>query len=288
MARDAGGLAAFVSTGDDFGRQADAFRRKLMRPAATNVKIAFDGGDVYDVEPQELPNLYHGQPVRIYGRYRRSGPLAANIEADILGNPMKQTISLTLPEKDDANPEIERMWASHRVERLADEGRRTGSRGLAQDEIVRLCEGYSIVSEYASFIVLENDAEFARWKIERRNVTRVQRDRRAQEALRLKLEELRRQTQANLGPINAAANRELALAQDAVPAPTQSAGENQPAIAPANPSSGNRRSRLRHRTPRFYRRRRRWWRDGSVLGPGHAGPGSVRICCRPIPPRPVQ
>src|SRR5581483_10542364 len=75
----------------------------------------------------------------------------------------------------------------------------TGSVSV-QPEIVRLCEGYSIASEWASFIVLENDAEFARWKIERRNATRVQRDQRAQLALRNKLEDLRRQTQASLGP----------------------------------------------------------------------------------------
>jgi Ca-activated chloride channel family protein len=245
IARDAGGLAAFVSTGDDFGRQADAFRRKLTRPAATNVKIAFDGGDVYDVEPQELPNLYHGQPVRIYGRYRRNGPVAVNVQSDILGNPMKQSISLALPEKEDANPEIERMWASHRVERLADEARRTGSQGLVQDEIVRLCEGYSIVSEYASFIVLENDAEFARWKIDRHNATRIQRDRHAQDALRQKLEQLRRQTQANLGPATSP-NRELALAPEAttnfpqnVANESQSAA-NQPAVRQPTPAVGAR------------------------------------------------
>src|SRR5262249_33151947 len=154
--------------GDDFDRQAEAFRRKLMRPAATNVKLAFDGGDVYDVEPQQLPNLYHGQPLRIYGRYRKAGPVNVQVQADILGNPLKPTVAVLLPKDEDANTPIERMWAWHRMQRLADEARRTGSAGLVQDEIVRLCEGYSIASEYASFIVLENDAEYARWKIERR------------------------------------------------------------------------------------------------------------------------
>jgi hypothetical protein len=166
------------------------------------VRIAVEGGDVYDVEPQQLPNLYHGQPLRIYGRYRKSGPVVVQVQADILGSPMKQAIKIDLPKVDDVNPEIERMWAWHRVQQLSNEARRTGSTGLAQDEIVRLCEGYSIVSEYASFIVLENDSEYARWKIERRNVTRVSRDRRAQEVVRKKLNDLRQQTQASIGPGN--------------------------------------------------------------------------------------
>ena len=189
LATETGGLAAFISTSDNFDRQAEAFRRKLTRPAATNVSIAFEGADVYDVEPQKMPNLYHGQPLRVYGRYKRTGPAKVHVQAQVLGNPLDQAVEVTLPEKNEDNPEIERMWASHRVNRLLGDGRRDGNQASA-DEIVRLCEGYSIVSEYASFIVLENDAEYRRWAIERRNASRIERDRAAQAAVRTKLEEL--------------------------------------------------------------------------------------------------
>ena len=199
LAKDTGGLAAFMSTGDDFEQQAQAFRRKLVRPAATNVKISLEGADAYDVEPETLPNLFHGQPVRLYGRYKKSGPTKVQIKAEVLGAPLEQTVEVTLPARDDRNPAIERMWASHRVERLMSEGRVNEYKGRL-DEIVQLCEGYSIASQYASFIVLENDAEYQRWKIERRNATRVQRDRKAQVAVREQLEVLRRDTAERVGP----------------------------------------------------------------------------------------
>ena len=198
LASETGGLAAFMSSGDNFEQQAKAFRRKLTRPAATNVKITLDGADVYDVEPQALPNLYHGQPVRMYGRYKKSGPTKVQVKAEVLGSPLEQTVEVTLPAGDDKNPEIERMWALHRCERLIADGRRDGTPGPV-NEIVRLCEGYSIASEYASFIVLENDAEYQRWKIDRRNATRIQRDRRAQLAVRERLEALRRETAQQAG-----------------------------------------------------------------------------------------
>lgn len=231
LAQDAGGLATFISAGDDFQQQAKAFRRKVTRPAATGVKLVFQGGDVYDVEPQQLPNLYHGQPLRLYGRYRKPGPVSVELQAEILGSPLRQTIDLDLPKADDANPEIERMWAFHRVERLNDDARRTGSVGLVQDEIVRLCEGYSIASEYASFIVLENDAEYARWKIERRNVTRLNRDRASQAAVRQQLEQLREQSQAGLGP---AKPKDVASAAEQQPVPVADSIPSQPATAPTN------------------------------------------------------
>ena len=200
LAEDAGGLAAFLSDGDDFSRQAESFRRKLLRPAAADVKITFDGGDVYDVEPKQLPNLYHGMPVRLYGRYRKRGPVKVKLTAEVNGAPIEQAVSLDLADVDPANPEIERMWAWLKVNRLLKQADRNGSRTEVIDEIVRLGEQYSIVTEYTSFLVLENDAEYKRWKIDRRNLLRVARDRRAQQQQLAELRRLREQALTDLGP----------------------------------------------------------------------------------------
>jgi Ca-activated chloride channel family protein len=200
LARESGGLAAFLSAGDDFDCQAKAFRRKLTRPAMSQLKLEFAGTEVYDIEPQQLPDLYHGSPVRIFGRYRDGGELAASMSAEVLGKPIEEKLELKLPTADDENPEIERAWAWHRVQRLMDEDRRSGSVGAMREPIVRLCEEYSIVSEYASFLVLENDGEYQRWAIERKNEARMGRDRSALEARREQLRLLREKAVASLGP----------------------------------------------------------------------------------------
>jgi Ca-activated chloride channel family protein len=204
MAEDAGGLAAFISQGDDFERQAKAFRRKLTHPVAANIKLDFGGGSVYDLEPAILPDLYHGAPVRVYGRYKQSGPVKVTLKATVLDKPIETTVELKFPGGDDENPEIERMWAWHKVQRLLGAADRTGSRDAAVNEVVRLGEAYSIATEYTSFLVLENDAEYQRWQIERKNALRVERDRRKQEALRADLEKLNEKTLAALGPVPAA------------------------------------------------------------------------------------
>jgi Ca-activated chloride channel family protein len=200
LANEAGGLAAFISQGDDFERQAEAFRRKLMRPAVSNLQITFDGGGVYDVEPAVLPNLYHGVPLRIYGRYDKAGATNVTIKGDVQGQPFAQSVKVELPAEDDTNPEIERMWAWKRVDQLLAAARERGETNAVVGEIVRLCEDFSIASEYASFIVLENDAEYQRWKIERKNLGRLQRDRAAQTRVREQLEALRNEAISKLGP----------------------------------------------------------------------------------------
>lgn len=217
LASDAGGLAAFISQGDNFERQAQAFRRKLLRPVATNLKIDFEGTAVRDVEPLELPNLYHGSPVRLYGRYKGSGPVTVNVEADVAGMPLKKSVQIEFPAADNSNPEIERMWAWHRIDRLMPQAGGPGD--VATTEIIRLGEAYSIVSEYTSFIVLENDGEYKRWKIDRRNALRIRNERASQERLRKELEEIRAKALSQLGPAAPASQVKLAGASTDPSAP---------------------------------------------------------------------
>ncbi len=201
MAEDSGGLAAFVSRGSNYKRLADAFRRKLLHPAASDVKVTFDGARIYDVEPKILPNLYHGAPIRLYGRYKGDGDTKVSLNGDIRGVELTKSRTFTLPRDNDENPEIERMWAWQRIDGLQKAADRTGSRDSVVDQIVSLGEMYSIVTEYTSFLVLENDAEYKRWKIDRSNQRRVTRDRKAQKKLRDTLDEIRRMASSDLGPI---------------------------------------------------------------------------------------
>ena len=148
---------------------------------------------MYDVVPQVLPNLYHGSPVRLYARYRGAGPAEVRIEAEVNGTALNQAITVELPRRNDDNPEIERMWAWHKIDRLSTAARPAGNDQSVIDDIVALGEEYSIVTQHTSFIVLENDAEYRRWKIDRRNLLRIARDRQAQSRTTEKLARLRKQ-----------------------------------------------------------------------------------------------
>jgi len=226
IAEDAGGLAAFISQQDDFERQAKAFRRKLMHPAAANLKIDISGVNVYDIEPKKLPNLYHGMPVRMYGRYKGGGDSQVRLTAQINGRLVESVAQIIFPDNENNNPEIERMWAWHKMERLKRQHEISNDQSFV-DEIVRLGEGYSITSEYTSFLVLENDAEYKRWKIERRNASRIQRDRAAQKRLRKELEQLRNRSMTKIGPAEQSKTVENKGAQQ-VSKKTQQSNSSQP------------------------------------------------------------
>ncbi|MCL4215986.1 MAG: VWA domain-containing protein [Candidatus Hydrogenedentes bacterium] len=244
LAEDTGGLAAMVSRSDNFERQARAFRRKLTSPVATDLEITFPGADVYDIEPAELPNLYHGTPVRLYGRYRGSGEFPVQLRANVAGRGLDQDVELAFPADDDQNPEIERMWAWHKMQELLKAADRTGARDSVVSEIVRLGEGYSIASEYTSFLVLENNEEFEAWQIERRNALRIERDRRAQQRLRDQLESMRDASLDRVRPVDIA-NATPEEQEAAAPVPSvevspdgQSVNFNLPGAGAIDPVSG--------------------------------------------------
>ena len=200
VARNAGGLAAFVSPQDDLTRAAEAFRRKLVRPVATALKLSVGGG-AYDFAPGEVPDLFHGAPIRVYGRYKRGGPTEVTLSGNVMGRDVTKTVTLDFPEAGGGNPEVERMWAWRRIDELQKHADRKGDRSAAvESEIVRLGEAFSIVSEYTSFIVLENDAEYERWNIERHNALRIGRDRAAQAAVRREFERLSDRAAMKVGP----------------------------------------------------------------------------------------
>ena len=62
----------FIITDPLAGRrqQAARFRRMIESPVLTSVKARFDGLDVYDVEPPQLPDVLGERPVIVFGKWR--------------------------------------------------------------------------------------------------------------------------------------------------------------------------------------------------------------------------
>jgi hypothetical protein len=118
------------------------------------------------------------------------------------------------------------LWASKRISSLLKDADRKGDRSPVIPDIVRLGEDFSIVTEYTSFLVLENDAEYQRWKITRRNLESSNRDRTAQARVREQLDTIRNKAMADIGPQENSAPKPVRLA-------SANRAMNPPAPAPA-------------------------------------------------------
>jgi Ca-activated chloride channel family protein len=180
LAKDSGGFAINISDSDDIvGRLLQA-KIKVLHQCMHGVELKFSGEKVYDLTPSKPGNLFMGQQLVVFGRYNGSGEVTLTFNAKISGEQKQWQCTATLPEIDTDNPELERMWALAHIEETMEIVREEGENDDLRQMIVELGTEYSLVTDYTSMIVL-NDEELENAGIQRRNYNRVQRERAAQQ-----------------------------------------------------------------------------------------------------------
>jgi Ca-activated chloride channel homolog len=182
LARDSGGFVAYLSGEDDVNAIAPEMVQRLRVPYAREIQVAANGNGVelYDLTPSPMINLYHGGQFVLYGRYRGTGDAKLTLAADIAGEARTIALDAKFPAADASAPEIQRMWAWHRIQDLLRAEHDGNASASVQNDVVALGTAYSITSPYTSFLVLENEQMYRDFGVERRNRERLATERTAQ------------------------------------------------------------------------------------------------------------
>lgn len=180
LARESGGFALDVSYSDDiYGRILQA-KSKVLYEALHNVKVKFSGGEIDNLTPVYRQTLYQGQQLVMFGTYAKPGPVSVSLSAKISGTPHEWTCDAVLPDDETVNPEIERLWALSAIEDVMTDIRLNGETDKLRNTIVDLGENYSLVTDYTSMVVLD-EQEMEGIGMQRRNADRTNRERTAQQ-----------------------------------------------------------------------------------------------------------
>lgn len=174
LASLSGGFAKSVSVQDEVGAHLMLARDRMSHEAMHGVGFALDGATV--VHPERLPSLYLGQQLVVFGRYRKSGSSELRVSARISGEERTWRVPVVLPELDEANPELERLYALSAIADLERAKWLDGkSEGETRDAIVDMAMAYSLVTDHTSMVVVAEGRKAA-YGIGHRNA-----DRRARE-----------------------------------------------------------------------------------------------------------
>ncbi|HNX53637.1 MAG TPA: VIT domain-containing protein [Pontiellaceae bacterium] len=180
LANDSGGFAMNISDSDDIiGRLLQA-KIQVMNECMHDVELKFGGEKVHHLTPVAASTLFMGQQLVVFGRYDGSGPVDLKLTAKISGQPHEWNGSAVLPATDTANPELERLWALSSIDEIMEKVREDGEAKPLRERIVALGTEYSLVTDYTSMIVLDDEA-IENEGISRRNLQRVQTERSAQQ-----------------------------------------------------------------------------------------------------------
>ena len=149
-------VTTYVRPSEDIGAKSNALIAKLSHPVMTNVKLAATNGiRLSEMYPVQLPDLFFGGQLVLFGRYSGDGHAAIKLSG-MLGSEQKEIVyELDFADKTENNRNfVEQLWARRKVGYLLDQIRINGESKEVVDDVTRLAKKYGIATPYTSYLVV--------------------------------------------------------------------------------------------------------------------------------------
>lgn len=158
LTEQARGTTEYVTPGADIEQAVGTLSAKIASPVLTDVTLVSEGGvELYDLQPGTLPDLFAGDEMVVFGRYR--GPQREEQPITVRGrregSEQRFSSVVTFPAELTANDYIPRLWASRKAGTLAREIRLHGQTPELLSALKDLALRYGVLTEYTSYLVQE-------------------------------------------------------------------------------------------------------------------------------------
>ncbi len=157
MAHVGNGLPFIATSQSEAKIMAEKFRNYVSNPLLTNIKIDFNGFDVYDVEPLEVPDIFSDRPVMVYGKYRGPADGFIEIKGENGGLGIDQRLIVANYNPEIQNSGIRSLWAREKI-RMLDDYTNLAQNEEHADEMTALGLKYNLLTSYTSFIAIDSEA----------------------------------------------------------------------------------------------------------------------------------
>lgn len=140
---------------------------EIASPALRDLKVEFVGLRTARVYPEVLPNVPAGTQQILMGRYLPEGKDQSGeivVTGTLGGKPVRYTSKVQLRDADQGNSFVPRLWARMHLDKLLEQGRTE----IVKQDVIALSEEFNIITPYTSLLVLESDADRARFAVKRR------------------------------------------------------------------------------------------------------------------------
>ncbi len=158
MSEEGKGDAEYVTLAEAADGAVERFIKRTRTPILTDIRARFEGSQVEQVLPAAIPDVFSEKPVVIYGRYRTPGHTRLVLSGTLGRSPWSQTIDIDLPARADA-PAIATLWARRKVDDLTRRNYLGDAydvpRSSQKDDITNLALEFGIMTEYTSFVAVE-------------------------------------------------------------------------------------------------------------------------------------
>ncbi len=155
------GATEYVEPTEDVERAIGTLATKIQHPVLTDLEIDDVPVRLSEIYPLELPDLFAGEELIVFGRYAaldddRAG--AIRLTARRAGRTERFATDVTFPAHQLGSDFIPRLWASRKLGHLARQIRIEGHSADLEREIRETALRYGLLSEYTSYLVQEPEA----------------------------------------------------------------------------------------------------------------------------------
>jgi Ca-activated chloride channel family protein len=156
MARVGMGEPFIVTHPNEAPAEADKLRHYIQSPVLTQIKIAFDKFEVYDVEPVSIPDVLAERPVIVFGKWREQPTGKIAIRGFSGTQPYEKTLDVSEVRPLETNSALRYLWARHRIALLSDYNNLQKNDERVR-EITNLGLTYNLLTAYTSFVAIDSE-----------------------------------------------------------------------------------------------------------------------------------
>jgi Ca-activated chloride channel family protein len=151
------GATQYVEPGEDVEQALSVLAAKIQHPVLVELAVQDAPVELTEVYPITLPDLFAGEELVIFGRYRARGEASGQVTIrGRRGNRAERfSTAATFAEHTEANDFIPRLWASRKIGFLSQQLRLNGANKELVEEIRKTALRYGLLSEYTSYLVQE-------------------------------------------------------------------------------------------------------------------------------------
>ena len=149
-------VSTYVRESEDIEAKVSSLYAKISNPVLANLKLAYgDGIKVSEIYPPQLPDLFHGNQLVVFGRYTGNGHTTVTLTGTIGMEKKEFVYELNFAEKTEGNRGfVEDLWARRKVGYLLDQIRVQGETKEVVDEVIQLAKRYGITTPYTSYLLV--------------------------------------------------------------------------------------------------------------------------------------
>lgn len=149
-------VSSYVRESEDIEAKVSSLYSKISNPVLANLKLKVgDGVTISEVFPQELPDLFHGTQLVVFGRYTGKGQTSITLTGQVGKETKEFVYELNFADKTEGHQGfVEDLWARRKVGFLLDQIRVQGENKEVVDEVIALAKRYGIATPYTSYLLV--------------------------------------------------------------------------------------------------------------------------------------